>query len=161
MPGGAVIFRHLLPLLFLLVPMWAWGANVYLDTSCAFNGTGAAEDCAISGGAAGAFNTGASITYGAGNVYYIKRGTTVTNWPSPASQTVTIDDYGSAVACPTISGGLTPTTAEGFIPQPESPLCRAGVWVSAGLLDYAGIPFKYPPPIGAYECRTDTPFIGR
>ncbi len=97
-------------LLLCLLSAQAWGATYYLDTSCSLNGngTGASGACAASGGGAGAYNTGASIVFGAGDTIYIKRGTTVTNFPSPVSQSVTLDDYGVGDACPTISkSGVT------------------------------------------------------
>ncbi len=93
-----------------LLLLLAWGqaeaATYYIDTSCEFNGngTGGSGACAASGGAAGAYNTGASIVFGAADTIYIKRGTTVTNFPSPVSQSETIDDYGDSTAtCPVIS----------------------------------------------------------
>lgn len=54
-----------------------------------------------------------------------------------------------------------PLLDSNYRPLQGSPLCKAGTWVQTGLLDYDGIGFKYPPAIGAFECRTQTPFIER
>lgn len=128
-------YKDLLVSVLLLCSVWgqAWGATYYLDTSCTFNGngTGGGGACAASGGAAGAYNTGASITFGAADTIYIKRGTTVTNFPSPVSAQVTIDDYGSATACPVISKSATFALSLSAANTVINDICLTGVNTSA------------------------------
>lgn len=110
--------RYLLLLGLLLTSQQSFAATTYLNTACTFNGTGASGTCAASGGANGAYNTGASIfwsTIGAGNTLFIARGTTTSNWAGIIVDTgVTIDDYtgnapGTTDTCPiwTRSGSQT------------------------------------------------------
>lgn len=95
-------------LFLLLISFSVEAADKYIDTSCTFNGDGTAAACAASGGAAGAYNTGASWTNGAGNNTYFKRGTTVSNLATIiSSANQTFDDYGTADACPIITNSGT------------------------------------------------------
>jgi hypothetical protein len=114
----------------------AWAATYYIDTSCEFNGngTGGSGACAASGGAAGAYNTGASWVNGVGNTTYFKRGTTVSNLAtiiSSASQT--FDDYGDASApCPLIAkSGTTFTLSISAADVTINDLCISGSQSSA------------------------------
>lgn len=104
-----LMLRLVTSIIFALGMSEVMAATEYLNTSCANNGNGTAEGCAASVGAAGAWNTGASITYNAGDIINIARGTTVTNLPSPVSAQVTIQAYGTG-ADPIISQNGTTFT---------------------------------------------------
>lgn len=70
--------KFLVTLFFLLLLSFEAGAaDRYIDPTCANNGNGEAQDCAASGGGAGARNTYASITWG-GHTWHQKGGTTWT-----------------------------------------------------------------------------------
>ena len=127
--------RKLLLIALFFISQQSFATTYYLDTSCTFNGdgTGASGTCAASGGAAGAYNTGASITFGAGDTIFIKRGTTVTNFPSPVSKNITIDDYGSATACPVISKSSTFALSLSAANVTINDICLTGVNTSAVL----------------------------
>jgi hypothetical protein len=56
-----------LPLALILLSVQAWGADRYLNCDCANNGNGTEATCAASGGAAGAWNTPASLSLSAGD----------------------------------------------------------------------------------------------
>ncbi len=66
-------------LVLLLALAWgqAWGATYYVRPACANNGNGTTEDCAASGGGAGAYNVMSSITSTADGQVELARGNTV------------------------------------------------------------------------------------
>lgn len=96
------IFLLLSILLLVLLAPSAWGATVYIDPTCTYNGDGTGQDCAAGAGQVGAKNTWSGLTWTAGNSYLQKVGTTYSSQitvgaSGSAGNTIVLGSYGTGV----------------------------------------------------------------
>jgi hypothetical protein len=92
--------KRLLGALLFFASLQAAAAIFYIDPACALNGDGTAQNCAASGGAAGAYNSWASVTVTANNSYLQRYGTTDSGSPqvTVSADNVILGAYGNAAA---------------------------------------------------------------
>lgn len=98
------------------------------------------------------------------DIDFTRWGESVTSWKWRGTTDTSLDAYkvtsskgaNDTQGDPVFIGGPNPTTAEGFKPGADSPLCGAGTPVS-GTHDYNGRRFVNLPAIGAFACQGGHP----